>query len=114
MPFSRLAMGWPLFESINHGPGGALPWGTRDFHDNVIGTCRRRSNVSRRKSSFLPRVIFDQLPFPVINMNRNPGIVHVCPHPKPVIVPLEKCVRNCFFLFQPEVAAPLIVSDCIA
>jgi hypothetical protein len=104
----------PSFVAVDHRPIGPLFRRCHHFHDDVIGSSGRRQNSGARESSTLPRVVLGQFPSTVVQMKRQPGILGVCPHNKPVIVALEKGMGYRFLLSEPEISPPLIVADDIA
>ena len=103
----------PSFVSVNHCPGGPFFRRTGDFNNDIIGAGGWSQNSSARESASLPGVIFGQFSSAVIQMDRNPGVLYVCPHAKPVIVSLKKGVRYRLLFSQTEITAPLVIADDI-
>ena len=82
------------FVPVNHCPVRPFFRRTCDFNNDIIGAGGRRQNTSARESAPLPGIIFGEFSSAVIQVDRDPRVLHIGCHAKPVIVPPKEGVRN--------------------
>ncbi len=99
------------FVPVNHGPGGPFFRRRGHFDNDIVSAGGGSQNSSGRESALLPGVIFGQFSSAIIDMDSDSGVLHVCPHAKPVIVPLKECMFDGLLLSQAEITAPLVIAD---
>jgi hypothetical protein len=99
------------FIPVNHCPGGPFFRRGSHFDNDVVGAGGGSQNSSGRESAPLPRIIFGEFSFTIIDMDSDSGVLHIGPHAKPVIVSLKEGVFDGLLLSQAEITAPLIIAD---
>src|ERR1700726_5324627 len=83
------ASGMRSFVPVHHCPMGAFDWRGYDLHNDVIRTGRRSDNARGSKMTFLPCIILNEFSSSIVNMDRNAGVLHICSHAKPIVIPFE-------------------------